>query len=153
MGAYSSHFKSRILLLCYFSWWIFKIQLAFSVETQINICDVFIQFQRLVHNQLEKNIKVVQTDGGGEFLSASFWIFLQQNGIRHQISCPHSHSRTKRVGRKRTSSCYGTGFGNVIRVKYTTNKVLGWFLSDRNFTYHFIACIFSGYEDSVSGTL
>ncbi|CAA0812276.1 Uncharacterized mitochondrial protein AtMg00710, partial [Striga hermonthica] len=48
----------------------------------------FTQFKQLVENQLNKKIKALQTDGGGEFIGMTN--FLNHVGIKHKISCPYT---------------------------------------------------------------
>lgn len=45
-------------------------------------------FQKQIENQLNKKIKVFQSDGGGEFTSNIFRKYLAENGITHHMSCP-----------------------------------------------------------------
>lgn len=56
---------------------------------------VFKIFKNAVEKQLNNSIVSIQTDGGGEFLA--FKPFLQQHGITHRISCPHSHAQNGTV--------------------------------------------------------
>lgn len=51
---------------------------------------VFTEFKRLVENQFDAKIKVLQTDGGGEFVNNQMKQFLAANGIQHHLSCPYS---------------------------------------------------------------
>ncbi len=50
----------------------------------------------MVENESEKKVKVLRTDGGGEYLSTEFKKFLEKSGIRHE-------QRTKRCGQKNES--------------------------------------------------
>ena len=52
----------------------------------------------MIETQLEKKIKTLQTDWGGEF--RSFVPFLKENGILFRHSCPHSHHQNGRGKRK-----------------------------------------------------
>lgn len=51
---------------------------------------MFITFQKLVENQLNTNIKVFQSDGGGEFTSNQLKKHLMDSDIQHRISCPYT---------------------------------------------------------------
>lgn len=58
------------------------------------------KFQLLVENQLEKKIKVFQSDGGGEFTSNAFKLLLEQKGIHYQFSCPYTPQQNGVVEQK-----------------------------------------------------
>jgi hypothetical protein len=64
--------------------------------------DAFEEFQdykTLVENELEKKIKTVRTDGGGEFCSKHTRHFLRKHGIKHQSSTPYTPQQNGRVER------------------------------------------------------
>ena len=50
----------------------------------------FLKFKAYVENILSFKIKAFQSDGGGEFMSTHFQMFLASHGIAHRISCPHT---------------------------------------------------------------
>lgn len=60
----------------------------------------FIVFQKLVEDQLSRQLKVLQCDGGGEFNSLAFINHLVQTGIIRQISCPHTPEQNGVAERK-----------------------------------------------------
>ena len=49
--------------------------------------ECFLKFQNLVENQLERRIKIFQSDDGGEFQSIKFQNHLSNCGILQQVSC------------------------------------------------------------------
>ncbi|GJW37208.1 retrovirus-related pol polyprotein from transposon TNT 1-94 [Tanacetum coccineum] len=51
--------------------------------------DMFILYKNEVENQLNKKIKVVRSDRGGEYVSP-FAEFCSQHGIRHEFTTPYS---------------------------------------------------------------
>lgn len=58
-----------------------------------NKSEVFHYFQylcALIHNQFSASVKILRSDGGGEYMSLKFKEFLNHKGIIHQISCPHT---------------------------------------------------------------
>ncbi|KAE8710243.1 Adenylate kinase 4 [Hibiscus syriacus] len=55
-------------------------------------------FQKLVRTQFGQEIKVVQTDWGGEYRSLS--AVLAQGGIQHRVTCPHTSQQNGVVERK-----------------------------------------------------
>ena len=50
--------------------------------------DMFKAFKAEVENQLEKHIKILRSDRGGEYLSGEFQQYLIDNGIISQFSTP-----------------------------------------------------------------
>ena len=59
---------------------------------------VFLHFKSQVELQLGHNIKVVQSDWGGEY--HSFTQYLTSNDIIHHISCSYTHEQNKLVEHK-----------------------------------------------------
>lgn len=60
----------------------------------------FVTFHKLVENQFSRKIKIFQCDGGEEFNSLEFINYLAQNGIKRQISCPHTSEQNGALERK-----------------------------------------------------
>lgn len=56
------------------------------------------QFKTMVENQLERKIKVPQTDGGTEF--KSFSEVIHKSGIVLRKSCPYTSVQNGRIERK-----------------------------------------------------
>ena len=72
----------------------------FPIQQNSEFFKVFVQFCKLVENQLQLTIKTIWTDGGGEFSRKNFASFLQQKGIFHQQTCPHTLEQNGVVERK-----------------------------------------------------
>ena len=49
---------------------------------------MFVKFKSMVETQFSSKIKILRSDGGGEYVSKSFESFLFVNAILHQLSCP-----------------------------------------------------------------
>ena len=64
------------------------------------ILTTFKTFYNLVQTQFNKNIKVIRSDFGGEYISGDFSSFLTKNGIIHQKSCPHTPQQNGTAERK-----------------------------------------------------
>lgn len=60
----------------------------FPLKAKSDFYQVFVAFQKQIENQLNKKIKVFQSDGGGEFTSNIFRKYLAEKGIIHHMSCP-----------------------------------------------------------------
>ena len=52
--------------------------------------DMFKRYKVLVENQLEKKIKILRSDRGGEYFSIEFSVFCEENGLIHQTSAPYT---------------------------------------------------------------
>ena len=63
---------------------------VYCIRTKDQVFQKFREFEALVTNETGLKIKVLRTDGGGEYVSATFKNFLKQKGIRHEISAPYS---------------------------------------------------------------
>lgn len=72
--------------------WVFPLRLKSDTLPQ------FIQFKTMVEMQFNCKIKTVQSDGGGEF--RPFTKYLQELGIIHRFTCPHTHHQNGLVERK-----------------------------------------------------
>ena len=53
-----------------------------------------------MHNQFERNIKIFQCDGGGEFQENTLLPYLSTHGIIWQVSCPSTQQQNGVVERK-----------------------------------------------------
>jgi len=72
--------------------WIYPLKLKSHTLT------TFQTFKTMVELQLNHKIKAVQSDGGGEF--RPFTKFLNEHGIIHRLTCPHTHHQNGSVERK-----------------------------------------------------
>uniref|UniRef100_A0A2N9GQ99 Integrase catalytic domain-containing protein n=1 Tax=Fagus sylvatica TaxID=28930 RepID=A0A2N9GQ99_FAGSY len=61
---------------------------------------LFKQFTALVQNQFKQSVQIFRTDCGGEFTSTAFNTFCADNGIIHQLSCPHTPQQNGVAERK-----------------------------------------------------
>jgi transposase InsO family protein len=52
--------------------------------------DVFKKFKRRVEKESEKSIKILRTDGGGEYTSNELKQFLVEQGINHEVTAPYT---------------------------------------------------------------
>jgi len=72
----------------------------YPLKQKSDFCSIFIKFQSLVENLLQTKIGTFQSDGGGEFTSNRFLKHLQEYGIQHYISCPHTPQQNGLAERK-----------------------------------------------------
>ena len=54
------------------------------------VLEKFKEWEAAVTNQAEGKIKKLRTDNGGEYASTEFEDFLEEKGIRHETTVPHS---------------------------------------------------------------
>ncbi|PKU75882.1 Retrovirus-related Pol polyprotein from transposon TNT 1-94 [Dendrobium catenatum] len=50
----------------------------------------FCEFQKMIKCQFKTDIRILRTDGGGEFINNKFTALLKNLGIIHQFTCPYS---------------------------------------------------------------
>lgn len=62
----------------------------FPIINKAVVFGLFVQFQAYVVNYFDRHIKILQSDGGGEYISTQFQSFLKSKGIVHQLSCPYT---------------------------------------------------------------
>jgi transposase InsO family protein len=63
-----------------------------------NVCTIFLEFQNYFERYFNSKIIIVQSDWGGKYRSLSK--ILQNLGISHCLSCPHTHQQNGVVERK-----------------------------------------------------
>ncbi|KAM1079132.1 hypothetical protein ACFX2B_013731 [Malus domestica] len=72
----------------------------FPLINKSDLCATFIAFHAYVLTQFSANIKILQSDGGGEYISKSLQSFLLQKGISHKKSCPYTPEQNGMAERK-----------------------------------------------------
>ncbi|CAJ2646460.1 unnamed protein product [Trifolium pratense] len=63
---------------------------VYLIQSKDEAFDVFKRFKALVENQCSKRIKILRTDGGGEYTSRRFESFCEENGIEHEVTAPYT---------------------------------------------------------------
>ena len=79
-------FKYYVLFIDHFTrfTWIYLLKSKFEVFAK------FVQFKVMIENQFSAKIKTLRSDGEGEYTSSEFKIYLLQQDIVHQVSCPYT---------------------------------------------------------------
>ncbi|KAM2702412.1 hypothetical protein EV2_004130 [Malus domestica] len=72
----------------------------FPLINKSDLFDSFVGFYSFVLNQFSVSLQMLQSDGGGEYLSHRFQRFLKEKGISHQISCPYTPEQNGLAERK-----------------------------------------------------
>ena len=62
----------------------------YLIQTKDEVFDVFKRFKVLVENQSSKKLKILRTDGGGEYTSKKFESFCVENGVEHEVTAPYT---------------------------------------------------------------
>ncbi|MCI13909.1 copia-type polyprotein, partial [Trifolium medium] len=62
----------------------------YLIKVKSESFDVFRKFKKKVEKYSEKSIKILRTDGGGEYTSNEFKQFLVEQGIEHEITAPYT---------------------------------------------------------------
>lgn len=79
-----------------------KMAFVYFLHTKEQVFEYFKQFKSMVENQVERKIKILRSDNGGEFCGATFENFLKQAGILHQKSncyTPEQNGSAERLNR------------------------------------------------------
>lgn len=63
---------------------------VYLVKTKDEVLDVFKKFKVMVEKQCGRQIKVLRTDGGGEYNSRDFQQFCDQRGLLHEVTAPYT---------------------------------------------------------------
>nr|KYP66838.1 Retrovirus-related Pol polyprotein from transposon TNT 1-94 [Cajanus cajan] len=62
----------------------------YLIKAKSDVFSIFKEFKALVEKQSEKCIKILRTDGGGEFTSGEFEGFCKEHGIVHEVTAPYT---------------------------------------------------------------
>ncbi|KAK2404675.1 putative mitochondrial protein [Trifolium repens] len=62
----------------------------YHIKVKSEAFDVFKKFKALVEKQSGKSIKVLRTDGGGEYTSTEFENYCKEKGIIHEVTAPYT---------------------------------------------------------------
>jgi transposase InsO family protein len=62
----------------------------YLIKTKDEVLTVFQKFKVMVEKQAERGIKILRSDGGGEYTSTAFTNFCTSEGIMHEITAPYT---------------------------------------------------------------
>jgi transposase InsO family protein len=63
---------------------------VYFIKNKSEALDKFQEFKAQAENETAERIKILRTDGGGEYVNKEFKKFLNQQGIRHQTTAPYT---------------------------------------------------------------
>ena len=73
---------------------------VYLLRTKDEAFDMFKKYKTEVENQLERKIKVLRSDRGGEYFSDNFNTFCEEHGIIHQCTAPYTPQQNGLAERK-----------------------------------------------------
>ncbi|RDX93352.1 hypothetical protein CR513_24403, partial [Mucuna pruriens] len=79
-----------------------RVTWIFLMKHKYEVCQIFVDFFRLVKNQFNKSIKRLRSDNGTKFVNLEFSKFLKDNGVVHELTCvntPQQNGVAKRKNR------------------------------------------------------
>ncbi len=62
----------------------------YTIKLKSEALEVFKKFKTLIEKESGKSIKILRTDGGGEYTSKSFEEFCSNEGISHEATSPYT---------------------------------------------------------------
>ena len=58
----------------------------YTLEKKSDIFEKFVEYRTFIENQIGKLIKILHSDGGGEFINTDLSEYLIMNGIHHKTT-------------------------------------------------------------------
>ena len=95
----------------------------YLIKAKSEAFNVFQKFKILVEKQSGKSIKVLRTDGGGEYTSKVFEKFCEDNGIVHEVTAPYTPQHNGLAERRNRSLLDMTR--SMIKLKKLPNTFWG----------------------------
>jgi len=62
----------------------------FTFKLKSEALEIFKRFKTLVENESDKSIKILRTDGGGEYTSKEFEVFCTSQGVVDEVTAPYT---------------------------------------------------------------
>ncbi|GAU17773.1 hypothetical protein TSUD_171610 [Trifolium subterraneum] len=75
----------------------------YHIKSKSEAFEVFKRFKTLVEKQSDKQIKVLRTDGGGEYTSKEFENYCKDQGIIHEVTTPYTPQHNDLAERRNRS--------------------------------------------------
>lgn len=90
-------FKFYVVFIIFF---FFRNSWFYLLRSKSDFYSIFVKFQALVENQLQRKIGIFQSDGGGKFINLKLISHLENSGIQHLVSSPHTPQQNGLTERK-----------------------------------------------------
>jgi hypothetical protein len=79
-----------------------RFTMVYCIKNKSQVPEKFKEYEAYVTNQFGLRIKIIRTDGGGEYSSEEFANFLKGKGIKHEVTapyCPEQNGVAERMNR------------------------------------------------------
>ncbi|WVZ21912.1 hypothetical protein V8G54_000456 [Vigna mungo] len=63
---------------------------VYFIRQKSEVLEIFKGFKKHTEKEIEKQIKLLRTNGGGEYTSRDFEVFCQDNGITHEVTTAYT---------------------------------------------------------------
>ncbi|KAJ9553092.1 hypothetical protein OSB04_017137 [Centaurea solstitialis] len=73
---------------------------TYFLTNKSEVFDKFSMFYNMIKTQFKRDIQILRSDNGGEFVNTSMKVFCQKRGIIHQTSCSHTPEQNGVAERK-----------------------------------------------------
>ncbi|XP_014506332.1 uncharacterized protein LOC106766088 [Vigna radiata var. radiata] len=73
---------------------------VYLLKRKGEVLQQFQKFKKLVERQSEKKLKILRTDGGGEYISIDFKEYCEKEGITHEVTPPYTPQHNGATERK-----------------------------------------------------
>ena len=73
---------------------------TYLIKKKSKVIEVFAKFKSMVERKSGRKLKVLGTDGGGEYVSKDFERLCEKEGIMHEVVPPYTPQQNKTAERK-----------------------------------------------------
>ncbi|RDX65444.1 hypothetical protein CR513_55899, partial [Mucuna pruriens] len=67
-----------------------RVTWIFLMKHKYEVCQIFVDFFRLIKNQFNKSVKRLRSDNGTKFINLKFSKFLKDNVVVHELTCANT---------------------------------------------------------------
>lgn len=62
----------------------------YAIRSKADVFEKFVQYANMIRNCFKRDIKVIKTDNGREYINEPFKKFVKARGMEHQTSAPYN---------------------------------------------------------------
>lgn len=62
----------------------------YAIKRKSDVFDKFVQYFHILRNRFKRDVKILKTDNGREYINESFKKFIKEHGIEHQTTAPYN---------------------------------------------------------------
>lgn len=62
----------------------------YAIRSKADVFEKFVQYANMIRNRFKRDIKVIKTDNGREYINEPFKKFIKARGMEHQTSAPYN---------------------------------------------------------------